>query len=614
MLKKIYCLSIVISLIVWFVGMGSAQASEKKPTQANRAETFETWAAKTGLSWGQDYSPAKPVRGGTFHLAAVQYIGLMNPNHWPVNDWVTIGYLYDKLIYTDGKYQPTIPWLAESWVFPDNLTCIMTLRRGVRFHDGSDFNAESVKYQIEWINDPANGTWTRAWLEPLASIEVVDTHTVKWRFKRPWAGFLGIIANVPGYMMSTQALKADAALRDLKKLSRQLDREKRKVDLIQKDVAGASGEAQVKAKERLKKAQKSLAVLEEQHQKVASLAKEAREFDSNPVGSGAFILEEANPGNYLMLKRNPNWWFAKWSGMDMPYFDRIKVSVIPDPSIRLANLRAGKVHNIDIESSQYPLIKNDRNLQIYVYPLNHQYGLRINHKTDSCKDIRVRKAISHAIDRNALIAGPTFGLGRPASGMFPDDHWCYNPQLKPVSYDPELSRKLLAEAGYGNGLTLRGYTGNTAQYQTIAEAIKGMLAKVGIDWKVEIMDSAAISERMRNVDYDLSASEWTWIGDPDLMTTGLYHPDGGFNYGRYNNLKVTALIEAGRKEMDVARRIKIYQEIDKIINDNYDDIFTRWPMTVTVLDKKIQGWNNEMHLKNREGYFWSHPMWFKDGR
>jgi len=79
----------------------------------------------------------------------------------------------------------------------------------------------------------------------------------------------------------------------------------------------------------------------------------------------------------------------------------------------------------------------------------------------------VRKAISHALDRKALIHGTVFGLGRIASCMYPGDHWTHNPNLKPVSYDPELS----AEAGYPNGLTVKGYYGNYAIAMNIAEAI-----------------------------------------------------------------------------------------------------------------------------------------------
>jgi peptide/nickel transport system substrate-binding protein len=491
----------------------------------------------------------------------------------------------------------------------------MKLRQGVYFHDGSPFNAESLKYQMEWIMDPKNGAWTRSWLEPVASIEVVDTYTVKWNFKRPWAGFLGMMSYTPGYVISAKALKADTALKEMKNLIRLIEREKKNAEQAEKEAAAATGEAAEKAKAKLETSRKKLASLEEEYKKAAALAEGAKELDNNPVGTGPYMLEEGNPGNYLKLKRNPNWWFGKFIGRsEMPYYDGIKVNVIPDPSVRLANLRAGKLDSMYIESSQYPMVKNDRNLKVFVYPGTHLVAMRFNMKDGPCKDIRVRKAISHALDRKALIAGVTFGLGRPASCMYPTDHWAHNPNLKPVHYDPELSRKLLGQAGFKKGLTIKGFMGNTASSVTTAEAIKAMLAKVGITWNVDLLDPAAISEKLRKVDYDFAAGGWAWIFDPDQMPTGLYHPDGGFNFGRSNNPKAIALIEAARKELDLEKRTKIYWELEKVVYDNYEDAWLWYPMDITIYRKNVEGWNMDMYLKMRESQFYSHPGWFKGGK
>jgi peptide/nickel transport system substrate-binding protein len=555
------------------------------------------------------------MRGGTYQLANPLYIGLMNPNHWPVNDWVTISYLFDKLIWTDGQYKSTVPWLAESWEFLDPKTVVMKLRKGVQFHDGTPFDAEGLKYQMEWIMDPANGAWTRAWMEPLDRVEVIDSHTVRWHFKKPWAAFVGVMSNVPGYMLSPKALKADVAIRESKKLERQVEREKKRIADVEKELAAATGEAAEKARAKLEDARKKLAPLEEQYKKAAALAEGAKPFDNYPVGTGSMMLDEASPGNYLKLKRNPNWWFGRFIGRpDMPYFDGITVSIIPDPSVRLANLRAQKLDSMAIDPSQYPMIKNDRSLQVYSYPINWVVGMRFNHKEGPCKDLRVRKAISHALDRKALINGVIFGLGDAASGPFPNQHWAHNPNLKPVAYNPELSKKLLAEAGYKNGLTIRGYMYNESAAQTLAEAMKNMLAKVGITWKVDLLDAAAASERLRNVDYDFSTNTWTWIYDPDLLATGWYHPDGGFNFGRSNNKKAVALIEAGREEVNEAKRTKIYWELEKVLYDNYEDVWLWYPKAVTIFRKNVQGWNNDQYWKMKDAQWWSHPLWFKDGK
>jgi ABC-type transport system substrate-binding protein len=591
-----------------FPGIGTAAPADKPITG-------KEWGEKTGMDWGTKYWPTKPVRGGIFNTAGPLYIGLMNPNHWPVNDWIAINYMYEKLIITDGNYRPTVPWLAESWKFINEQTVIMKLRQGVLFHDGSPFNAESLKYQIDWIMDAKNGAWSRSWLEPVTSIEIVDTYTVRWNFKKPWAGFLGIVANVPGYVISMKALKADVALRDSKQLAGQVEKEKKNVADVEKEVAAAAGEAAEKAKAKLETAKKKLAAVEEDYKKAAALAVGAKELDNNAVGTGPFMLEEGSPGNYLKVKRNPNWWFGKFIGKpDMPYLDGIKVSIIPDPSVRLANLRAGKLDTMSVDPSQYLMVKGDRSLQVYTAPLNWLTAMRFNLKDGPCKDILVRKAISHALDRQALIAGVDFGLGRPASCMYPADHWCHNPNLKPVAYNPELSKKFLAQAGYKGGLTIKGFMVNTAQSTTLAEAIKNMLAKVNITWKVELLDPAAINEKLRKVDYDFAGGGWTWIYDPDLMATGLYHPDGGFNYGRSDNKKAIALIEAGRKEVDFAKRTKIYWELEKVLYDNYEDAWLWYPTSVTIYRKNVQGYNHDMMLKMREGYSWSHPLWFKGGK
>jgi peptide/nickel transport system substrate-binding protein len=290
------------------------------------------------------------------------------------------------------------------------------------------------------------------------------------------------------------------------------------------------------------------------------------------------------------------------------------VTVIPDPAVRLANLRAGKIDSMALEKSQYAAMKNDPDLNIFRTPGNHVNAFRFNVTKGVFQDIRLRMAVSHAIDRKALIAGTQFGLARLASCMYPDDHWCHNPELKPVTYDPDLSKKLLAEAGYGGGLTVKGYYANTAMGQTIAEAVKNMLAKVGIDWQVELTAPALATARLQKLDYDLAQGGWVFIYDPDLMATGLYHPDGGFNFGRSNNRAAITLIEAGRKEVDLEKRRKIYWQLEQVLYDSYEDAWLWWEESATAYRKVVQGLDLEGYLKYKEAWFWSHPLWFKDGK
>jgi ABC-type transport system substrate-binding protein len=575
---------------------------------------------KMGEGWmvfDERYWPTKPVRGGYHRVARSRYVGMLNPNHWPVTDWGSIGYLYDLLMISDADYLPSTPWLAESVEYENPLTAVMKLRSGVKFNDGTTLNASSLKYQVEWTLDKKNGAWTRGWLLPVKSVEIVDEYTVKWHFKKPWAAFLGIMANIPGYMLSEKALRGDVALKEA-------GRAQNKVKVAKKAVAKAEGKAKKtaakggkkaeKAKAKLERARQKLIKAEAEAQKWAEKAKGAKKYDTNPIGCGPYVLEEARPGNYLKVKRNPDWWFGKTIGLpDMPYFDGILVTVIPDPSVQLANLRAGKIDYLSVDKSLYTLVKKDPNLKVYAYPHPNLLGYSFNHAEGPCKDIRVRKAISHAIDREALIAGTQFGLGRIASCLYPVDHWAHNPDLKPVSFDPELSKKILAEAGYAKGLTIKGYFSNTTMGKNLAEAAKGMLAEVGVNWKVDFLEAAAVSDRIKNNEGDFNGVGWAYIADPDMSATGLYHPSGGFNYGRNRNEKAISLIEAGRTELDLKKRQKIYWELEKVLYENYEDVWVLHGMRVDAYRKNVMGFNLDMHIKGFTTYQRSHPLWFKDG-
>ncbi|MBW2063239.1 MAG: ABC transporter substrate-binding protein [Deltaproteobacteria bacterium] len=602
----------ILALMILFVLPAEAR-------EISKSKDVWTWARKnldTGwMEWGRKYWPTKPVRGGYFRRAATRYVGLMNPNHWPVHDWDVIKLFYEGYTAYDGRYSQRVTWLMDSWEFINPTTLIMKLKPGVKFHDGTDFNAASFKYQFEWVKDKRNRCWTRGQMKRFKSLEVLDEYTLRWRTRDPWASFP---TGFMGYMISSRALKGDILLMQAKSLTHKLKRAKNKAAEAEKKAkeAAARGEAAArKAAAEAEKARQTLARLEEQAAQARARAKGLKNTDQYPVGTGAFMFEDASPGNFLKVKRNPNWWFGPSVGhADMPYFDGIKIIIIPDSSIKLANLRAGKIDTMNLSKSQYLMLKDDPNLRVHVYPLNSMVGLSFNQAKGPCQDIRVRRAVSHAIDRKALIYGTQFGLARMASCMYPKDHWAHNPDLKPVRYDPELSKKLLAEAGYEKGLTIKGSMANDPASQTVAVALKSMLAKVGIDWKAVSLDPVAVVDQMEKLEFDLGGLYYPFIQDPDSPATALYHPEGGFNFGRNRNEKVIALIEAGRREVDDKKRQKVYYQLEKVLYHDYTDVWLWGEMAVIAFRKKVHGWNNDMYIKYRTQYWHSHPMWFEDGK
>jgi len=562
------------------------------------------------FTWDKTYWPTKPVRGGYLNVASVNYIGLMNPNHFPVNDWNAITYMYDGLLVNGADYRAGINWLAESYRYTSPQSVVMHLRQGVRFHDGTELTAESLKFQIEWILNPENAAWSRAWILSIKSVDVLDTYTVRFIFNQAWAGFPGMMATVPSYMISMKALKGDVILMQVKKIQREVKAITAEIDELEKK----SKKADKNGTDALKDLRQKKTNLESRLVEAEKAAEGIESVDTHAVGTGKYMFEEAKPGNYLKLKRNPNWWFGKSIGRpDMPYPDGAKFIVIPDYSIQLANLRAGKIDSMQLSNSQYQMLKNSTNVVTQIARWPHSIGLRFNTTSGPTKDIRVRKAISHAIDRKALIAGIAFDEALPASALFPKGHWCHNPELKPVTFDPELSKKLLAQAGYSDGLVIKGHMRNLPEQANIAEAVKKMLANVGVEWKVDSLDRVAIDDRERNLEYHLADGGWYFAWDPDFPATGLYHPKGSSNRGRSNNPKAIELIEAGRTEVDLAKRQTIYFELEKLMYDDYQDIWLWYPKAFFGYSKRLAGYNQKMLTDGLEGFWHSHPFWLTDG-
>jgi ABC-type transport system substrate-binding protein len=606
---KIRFISKLVVIFSLFAFSASGFAKPKPSWTWTKENPKPAW-----FTYGKEYWPEEPESGGYLKLAAARYIGLMNPNHWPVNDWNAMTYMYDFLLYNDGKYQPKAYWLAESYEYTTPKSIVMKLRKGVYYHDGAYFDAHAVKYQMDWIRNKKNGAWSRAWLEPIKSVEVIDDYTVQFNTKRIWAGFPGMMATVPGFMISPEALKKDVAYAAVGKLETKIAGANKKVVKAQAKLDKASGSKAKKAKKKLQKEQKKVVGLEKELAKMKKLIVGFTPLDKHGVGAGKYMLEEGKPGNYLKLKRNPNWWFGQSVGKPgMPYPDGVIITVIPDPSVRLANLRSGGIHSMGLTMTQYTQVKNDRRINIMKAFWPHVTALRFNTTKGPSADFRVRKAISHAIDRKALIAGIQFGQAMPAAGMYPTKHWCSNPELKPIKYDPELSKKLLAEAGYGDGLKLVGYMSNLSDSVSIGTAVKNMLQKVGVEWQFETLDAAAVDDKMKNLEYDLAEGGWAFVWEPDMMATGRYHPDGNWNQGASNNKRAIELIEKGKLEVNEAKRQKIYWELEKVLYDDYQDAWLWHPVTFTAFSKNVAGFNEKLQLDGLEGFYHSHPWWLKNG-
>jgi len=559
-----------------------------------------------------DYDQEKPVRGGTYIMASLTEVGLFNANHWPVMDWVSIFFFYDYLFLPDGTKR-SHPFLVESYEYKDNLTCEMKFRQGVQFHDGTDFDALAFKTQIEYIKDRANGCWSRGMLSPIETVEVLDKYTVKVKFNKPWVNFIGAMQDPPGWPISPEVLKGESLAKKVESLQRKLKTAQKKAA----KAARKAGKGYAKADKKSAKLAKKVSSIEKKLKKAEKKAGGLASSDKVPVGTGKWIFDSYQPANKLKVKRNPNWWYGKSVGHpDMPYFDGRVTVVIPDMSVQLANLRAGKIHEMSgLDKSLFKKAQRDPVISVSARPLYQTQLLTINHTNKALKDVRVRRAISLAIDRKALIHGIHFGMADPATSLMPHDHWARNKSLAPWEYNPEKAKTLLTEAGYQDGLILdQGISLSFYGLPKIVEPIKAMLAKVGITWKTQLLDMAAASDRSRNLEFDLLTNT-LGIGTPHTQLWRQYHPSGASNSNkRVIHPELIKMLEKAGVEMDVDKRRQIYLDIDKLLYDEVIDIFLIYEHGIKAMRASVMGYDNEKMIKWEMLHSHTHPLWFKDGK
>jgi peptide/nickel transport system substrate-binding protein len=287
------------------------------------------------------------------------------------------------------------------------------------------------------------------------------------------------------------------------------------------------------------------------------------EFGNNPVGAGAFMLEEWRRGEVIRLKKNPNYWEAgrvKLDGVEW-YF-------IPNDNTRVLKLQAGEVDAIVfIPFNRVNELSGNPDLQVHLDPSTREDHILINHAHKPLDDVRVRQALYHALDRQAIVDAVTFGHGKVANSFVPAGAMFYNPDNPDYPHDPEKAKALLKEAGAeGLQLTFLLAAGDSVQDQ-IGVIVKDQLSKVGVDVQIEKQEEGQQWETTVAGEYDISVNYWTNdIIDPDQKATfSVYGDDENRSYYTgYKNPEVSKLIEQGRVELDRTKREEIYRRIQEI--------------------------------------------------
>ena len=457
--------------------------------------------------------------------------------------------IYESLLNWDGAQMTPKPGLAESWdVSADGLTYTFKLRKGVKWHDGQPFTAQDVQFSVDSIVKPYHSRG-RAHFGDVETITTPDDSTVVFKLKAP----------VPYFMKAFQPSETPIL-------------PKHKFDGVDLTKAATVRQADV--------------------------------FTKQPVGTGPFKFKEWTRGSHIILERNPDYWKSGF-----PYLDQIILRVMPDGAARAIAMEKGEVDLApqnalpEAEIQRLGALPTLEVSSAGAEALGPNLWLEVNLREGPLADVRVRKAISMALDRARIIDVVWYGYGKPGIGPIVSDNVnFFNKSLKPLVYDHKKAAALLDEAGFKKGpdgvrfkLT-QNYLPYGENYVRLAEYIKQELQKLGIVVETKSLDLASwLKTIYTDWDFNITSTFSHNYSDPSIgiertFTSGNIKQGASFtNSMGYKNEKVDALFADNRRQMDVAKRKAQFDEIQTILNDELPVIFLMEMQYVHVWNKKVNG-------------------------
>ena len=314
-------------------------------------------------------------------------------------------------------------------------------------------------------------------------------------------------------------------------------------------------------------------------------------FNKNPIGTGSYKLKEFKTAQDIELIANENYFEGKAK------IDKILYKFLPDSNtsflyLKQKNLDIGGLSPMQIDRQIDDTFK--KNYTIIQKPSFAYTYLGFNLKDEKFKDIRIRQALSLAIDRQELVDILFFGYGQICNGPFLPNSFAFNDNVKTITQNIEKAKALLKEAGYdeNNPFTfeLVTNTGNDIRINT-AQILQYQLQKAGVIMKIRVMEwQAFLNTVVHPRNFETVLLGWALALMPDAYP--LWHSSsdklGGFNLVSYKNEKVDKLIEKGSETIDKNELGKIYKELFQIISDDLPYLFLYIPDAITVINKDIK--------------------------
>ncbi|GEN82421.1 glutathione ABC transporter substrate-binding protein [Sporosarcina luteola] len=482
-----------------------------------------------------DEDKGEGIDGGDLVLAVLSDASSLDPagsNDVPSS--VVQANIYETLVNRDDDNN-IVEGLAEKWEAIDDTTYEFTLRQGVTFHDGEPFTADAVKANLERILDPDVASPRYFLFEMVTDVIVKDDHTIQIKTEYPFAPLLAHLSHNGGGMVSPKSIEAD-------------------------------------------------------YDAMASGKDAGSVISTNPVGTGYFKFDNWTPGDEIKLVRNDDYWGSK------VHVDSVTFKVIPESAVRNADLETGYVHVADpIQPNEVADINSKDFAKVNQKASSSLAYLGFNTEKEPFNDPKVRKAISMMINKEDISEGVYDGFGVLAKGPLAPGIFGFNDDAKPLEYNLEEAKKLLAEAGLEDGFKTTIWTNDNPQRQQIAVLVQEELKKVNIEVDIEVMEFGAYLEKTANGEHDMFILGWSNpTGDADYGMYALFHSsqkgDPG-NRSFYENAEVDKLLEQGRRESDPDERIKIYNQVQELLIEDAPMAYLIHTEYLTGVSNKIKGFS-----------------------
>lgn len=495
-------------------------------------------AVAVSLIASSSLSVAEPVKGGTLVIGTTQKPRHLNPAVQSGTATAVPGtQVFATPLRFDENWQPH-PYLAESWsVSDDGLSITLNLRKNAKFHDGKPVTSEDVAFSVQTVKE--NHPF-KTMFAPVEKVETPDAHTAVIHFAR---------AHPAALLAMSSAL----------------------LPILPKHVYGDGQDPK------------------------------SHPANNEPVGAGPFKIVEFKPGEHVILERNPDYFIE-----GRPYLDRIIVKHYKDSNSLALAVDKGEVDMFPFVTNTRDIgrLKKNADLEVSdrgysaVGPIN---WLAFNTKHEILSDVRVRKAIAYAIDKNFVIKALHGGFSQRASGPVVPGSPFYAPDVEKYDLDLDKANALLDEAGHakkGDGLRfslkIDYIPGPNEQQKALAEYLKPQLKKIGIDVEVRAApDFPTWAKRVSGHDFDMTMDiVFNW-GDPVIGVHRTYVCDNiregviWSNTQSYCNEKVDGILAQAGVEPDLEKRAALYRDAQAIIVDEVPITFINTLPYHTAYSKKI---------------------------